>query len=191
MKLKSNNMHQSIELETERLILRPINKSDTESVFRYRSDAITNQFQGWIPKNIDDVQDFINNRVSPTINLTETWFQFVIISKAVEGIIGDFGLHFYGKENKQVEIGCTIDKKFQRNGFATEAIIEVMKYLFNTLNKHRIVASIDPRNLNSIRLVEKLKFRKEAHFKESIMSNGVWTDDLIYAILKKEWIGNK
>ena len=184
-------MHHIIKLETERLILRPINKNDAESIFRYRADAITNQFQGWIPKNIADVHDFIENRVSSTINVNGTWFQFVIISKDIGELIGDTGLHFFDKENKQVEIGCTISKKHQGNGFATEAISEVMKFLFDTLNKHRIVASIDPRNINSIKLVEKLNFRKEAHFKESIMSNETWVDDLIYAILKKEWINYK
>jgi len=53
------------------------------------------------------------------------------------------------------------------------------------MGKHRLIASIDPGNINSAGLVEKLNFRKEAHFKESILSNGVWVDDVIYAILKK------
>ena len=184
-------MYQNIKLETERLILRPININDAESIFHYRADAITNQFQGWIPKNIVDVQDFIKNRVSSTINVNGTWFQFAIILKTTGELIGDTGLHFFDKENKQVEIGCTISKNYQGNGYATEALSEIMKYLFDTLNKHRIIASIDPRNINSIKLVEKLNFRKEAHFKESIMSNDVWVDDLIYAILKIEWINNK
>jgi len=179
------------ELETGRLILRPINIKDAEAIFQYRSDEIANKFQGWIPRNIKDVQDFILNRVSPTINENGTWFQFVIISKAAGEIIGDAGLHFFDKENKQVEIGCTISKKHQRNGFATEAIGEVMRYLFETMNKHRIIASIDPGNISSVRLFEKLNFRKEAHFKESIRVNEVWVDDLIYAILKKEWMYNK
>jgi RimJ/RimL family protein N-acetyltransferase len=179
------------ELETGRLILRPINIKDAEAIFQYRSDEIANKFQGWIPRNIEDVQDFILNRVSPTINENGTWFQFVIISKAAGEIIGDAGLHFFDKENKQVEIGCTISKKHQRNGFATEAIGEVMRYLFETMNKHRIIASIDPGNISSVRLFEKLNFRKEAHFKESIRVNEVWVDDLIYAILKKEWMYNK
>ncbi len=36
----------------------------------------------------------------------------------------------------------------------------------------RIVASIDPRNTKSTKLVERIGFRKEAHFKESIRING-------------------
>ena len=61
-------------------------------------------------------------------------------------------------------------------------------YMFSELGKRRIIASIDPRNESSIRLVERLKFRKEAHFKESILINGEWVDDLVYAVLKDEWL---
>lgn len=88
-------MQQNIRFETGRLILRPINLTDAESIFRYRSDRITNRYQGWIPENIEDVRDFIKNRVSSTINENGTWFQFVIICKAAGEIIGDIGLHFF------------------------------------------------------------------------------------------------
>lgn len=176
-----------ITISTDRLILRPINRGDAELVFRYRSDALTNKYQGWIPKTIDDVVLFIENRVSPTINITGTWFQLVIIAKDNNTIIGDIGLHFFDPNNKQVEIGCTIHKDYQKQGYASESLSEVLKFLFNNLDKHRIIASIDPRNEGSIKLVEKLGFRKEAHFKESIFQDGEWLDDLVYAMLRKEW----
>lgn len=176
-----------IAIKTERLLLRPIKKGDAESVFRYRSDAFANRYQGWIPKTVDDVISFIENRVSPTININGTWFQLVIIKKDDNTIIGDIGLHFFDSENKQVEIGCTIDKNYQKHGYASESLSEIFRYLFINLDKHRIIASIDPRNEGSIKLVEKLRFRKEAHFKESIFQEGEWLDDLVYAILRKDW----
>ncbi|OFX44087.1 MAG: GNAT family N-acetyltransferase, partial [Bacteroidetes bacterium GWA2_30_7] len=172
---------------TERLLLRPIQKNDSESVFNYRSDSITNKYQGWIPKTVDDVSVFISDRVSPVLDIQGTWFQFVFTIQESREIIGDIGLHFFDSDNKQVEIGCTIDKKYQKKGFASEAITEIIKFIFNILNKHRIIASIDPRNVDSIKLVNKLGMRQEAHFKESILQNGEWFDDIIYAILKKEW----
>ena len=176
-----------ISISTERLFLRPIQKSDAESVFRYRSDALTNKYQGWIPKTIDDVVNFIEKRVSSTIDVSGTWFQLVIIKKEDNKVIGDVGLHFFDPENKQVEIGSTIDKNWQKHGYASEALSEIFRYLFEELDKHRITASIDPRNEGSIKLVEKLGFRKEAHFKESIYQDGEWLDDLVYAILRSEW----
>ncbi len=173
-------------LTTERLIIRPIKIEDANEIFNYRSDEEVNKYQGWIPTTVDDVAAFIS-KVPKQINEPETWYQLVIIEKETETLIGDLGIHFFGKENKQAEIGCTLNKKFQQKGFATEAIKNVIDYLFQTLNKHRVIASVDPNNKSSIQLIERLGFRKEAHFIESFYMKGKWIDDVIYAMLKKEW----
>ncbi len=176
-----------MKINTERLLLRPLTFDDADAIFKYHSDSEINQYQGWIPLNIDDVVDFIRNRISPEINITGTWFQFVIVTKESSELIGDLGIHFLEADKKQVELGITLNSDFFGKGYAQEALTGSINYLFNTLNKHRIITSIDPGNIKSIKLVEKLGFRKEAHFKESLKIRGVWVDDLIYAILKSEW----
>ena len=173
-------------VNTDRLYIRPIKLDDKELIFEYRSDSITNKYQGWIPKNINDVIEFIG-KVAKNINMPNTWFQLVILEKETNTLIGDIGIHFLDMENMQTEIGCTLNKNFQAKGYATEALRGVITYLFNNLQKHRITTSIDPGNINSIKLVERLGFRKEAHFIESLYLNGKWVDDIVYAILEKEW----
>jgi len=90
-------------------------------------------------------------------------------------------------DNQQVEIGCTLNKNYQSQGYATEALYKVIDYLFNDLKKHRIIASVDPNNIKSIRLVEGLGFRKEAYFVESLYLNEKWSDDIVFALLRREW----
>ncbi len=180
-------MANNIEIHTERLILRSICFDDAGAIFQYRSDSNANQYQNWIPQTINDVHDFLKNRVSPTIDTIDTWYQFVIIKKEQDEFIGDIGVHFLDSEKKQVELGCTFDKKFQGKGYATEAMKEMIHFLFNILQKRRIIVSTDPRNTKAIRLIERLGFRKEAHCKESIWIHGEWADDLQYAILNDEW----
>jgi RimJ/RimL family protein N-acetyltransferase len=175
-----------MKLESERLILRPIDLNDKTEIFAYRSDKETNKYQGWIPKTIGDVEAFIG-KIAKQINEPETWFQFSIIEKESQKIVGDLGIHFWDKENKQVEIGCTLNKNYQKKGYATESVRKVMDYLFTELNKHRIITSIDPNNENSVRLVERIGFRKEAHFVESLFVNEKWVDDLIYSLIEKDW----
>lgn len=176
-----------LELYSERLILRPMLKSDAEAVFRYRADAETNKYQGWIPETLNDMIDFIEKRIVSVPDVQGTWFQFVVIRKDNREIIGDVGLHFFDSQKSQVEIGCTISKEHQNQGFATEALNEILKFLFTGLNKHRVIASVDPRNTGSIQLMKKLGMRLEAHFRESLFVNGEWVDDLIFAILRTEW----
>jgi RimJ/RimL family protein N-acetyltransferase len=178
-------------MDTDRLLLRRMEMEDAERILHYRSDPVANQYQGWIPKTIDDVHDFIKNRIAPTIDMAGTWYQFVMIKKASSELIGDIGVHFLAAERQQVELGYTLDKKHQGQGYATEALAGIIDFLFNELDKHRIVTSIDPRNGKSIALVVRLGFRKEAHFKESILQNGEWVDDLLYALLEAEWRARK
>lgn len=173
-------------IETERTFLRPIEMKDNAQIFGYRSDSETNKYQGWIPKTLDDVNAFISKNPDE-IDKPETWFQLVIMEKSTNKIIGDIGIHFIDSDNLQCEIGCTLSKEYHGKGFASETMKATVDYLFRKLDKHRIVTSIDPRNMNSIKLVERLGFRKEGHFKESLLIDGVWVDDIVYAILKREW----
>jgi len=180
-------MGNNIQIKSDRLMMRQLRIEDADSVFAYRSNAVVNQYQGWIPTTINDVRDFITNKVSPEINLPGTWVQFVIIIKDNNQLIGDIGIHFLDSDAFQVELGCTLNKDHHGKGYATEALKEIINYLIDEWNKHRIIASIDPRNLPSVSLFERLGFRKEAHFRESYFMNGEWQDDLVYAILKDEW----
>lgn len=167
--------------EKARIYLRPIGIDDANEIFKYRSDSDANKYQGWIPKTIDDAQEFIG-KISPTINIPGTWFQFVILLKESNKVIGDIGIHFSDNENNQVEIGFTLDKSFQRKGYATEALKQVIDLLFNDLKKTKIIASIDPRNKKSIGLVDRTGFKKEALFEKSLLINGELSDDLVYAL---------
>lgn len=62
-----------------------------------------------------------------------------------------------------------------------------INFLFRELGKHRIICSVDPRNLKSEALLKRLGFRKEAHFKKSLFLFNEWVDDMIYALLSEEW----
>jgi len=183
---ESPHMSRTVQLTTERLVLKPINTGHAEAVYRYRSDSVTNRYQGWVPKDIEDVSSFITNRTSPEINVNGTWFQLVITLKATGEIIGDIGLHFPGSGNEQVELGCTIGRENQRKGYATEALNEVIRFLFNTLDKHRLMASIDPANIPSIKLFENLGFRRDDHIKNSSLPDESRVTDLVYSLLKEE-----
>lgn len=176
-----------MKLETKRLVLEKLEMKHAKAFYSYRSDAETNKYQGWIPYALEDCQHFIKNRIAKEFNETGTWYQFAIVLQESNQMIGDFGVHFLDGDTHQVEIGCTINKKYHRKGYAKEAVSAVINHLFYNLQKHRISASVDPLNTASIRLMERLGFRKEAHFKESILINGKWVDDVIYAILDKEW----
>jgi RimJ/RimL family protein N-acetyltransferase len=136
---------------------------------------------------LDEVRDFISRNVSAEMNIPDTWVQFVIIERQTQQLVGDIGIHFLPSDLFQVEIGCTLDVGHQGKGFATEALQQTINFLFGELNKHRITASIDPRNTASVALMDRLGFRQEAHFRQSLLIENEWVDDLVYALLREEW----
>lgn len=184
-------MSEYIGISTDRLLLRSIRPDDATALFKYRSDAVINKYQGWIPKTIDDVYDFIEDRISPTIDLINTWYQFGIILRENFEFIGDIGIHFLDEQKKQVEIGCTLDINYQGKGFATEALIRIINYVFFNLGKQIVTAYIDPENIKSIALVERIGFRKDPYFKESNPIIREWPGDIVYSINKEEWIAKR
>ncbi|MCQ4138302.1 GNAT family N-acetyltransferase [Chryseobacterium sp. EO14] len=174
-------------LETERLLIRDLTLDDKQAVFNYRSDAEANKFQSWIPKTLEDVEQFIQKN-NKEFNQPESWYQVLITEKDTKAVIGDIGIHFFGAENLQAELGITLNKDFQGRGYASEALKGVINFLFSDLKKHRIMASIDPENIDSLKLMERIGFRKEGHFVKSLFWKNNWTDDVIYALLREEWI---
>ncbi len=174
-------------LETERLLIRDITLDDKQAVFNYRSDAEANKFQSWIPETLEDVEHFID-RNNKEFNQPESWYQVLITEKDTKTVIGDIGIHFFGAENLQTELGITLNKDFQGRGYASEALKGVINFLFSDLKKHRIMTSVDPENIDSIKLMERVGFRKEGHFVKSLFWKNNWTDDVIYALLSEEWI---
>ena len=176
-------------IKTQRLIIRLAESEDAESIFSYRSDLEENKYQGWFPDSVEEVREYIGN-MPRTMDVASVCFQFAIINVDEKRLIGDMGIVLTNYENMQAEIGCTLHKDYKGQGYATEALNGMVDFQFGTLDKHRIIASIDPRNSASIRLIERLGFRKEAHFERSYYLHGEWVDDIIYAKLKTEWAGD-
>ena len=174
-------------IETERLLLKALEIRDAPAMYAYRSDPAVCRYQGWRPASEEEVSGFIREHCGAGFNLVDAWFQLGMYLKATSELIGDLGLHFLAPDNRQMEIGFTVAPRHQRKGYAAEAVGVLLPYGFKVLNKHRIIASVDPRNTASIALLGKMGMRKEAHFRESIRSGEGWADDLIFAVLDTEW----
>lgn len=172
---------------TVRLVLRKLNLADFEALFRYRTDPEVSRYQNWKPLTIEDARQFVETIASVEPDTPGSWFQLAITLRETGEVIGDCGLHFPAEETRQAEIGITLALAYQGKGYASEALAAVLDYLFISLGKHRVVASVDPGNLASVALLERLGMRKEAHFRESLWFKGAWADDVIYAILEREW----
>ncbi len=173
------------EVKTERLVLRILELKDKEVFLAYRGNPAVVQFQTWDPPSLQEVERFIQQNLAVIPNTPNTWLQLGITLHN-DQLIGDIGLHFL-EDGAQMEIGYTLAPEHQGQGYAFEAVKAILGYLFGQLEKHRITASVDPENVRSRRLLEKLGFRQEGFFIQSILIRGEWCDDVVYAMLAEEW----
>jgi RimJ/RimL family protein N-acetyltransferase len=172
---------------TARLRLDALQLRDAEMLFQYRTDPDVCRYQGWRPTSVIEARGFIERNLSVMPDTTGSWWQRAIRLADTGELIGDIGMHFMAEAQATVELGISLSPRHQRRGYATEAMSAVIGFVFDDLRKHRVCGSVDPRNEASITLLERVGMRREAYFRESIRVDGEWVDDMIYAMLDREW----
>lgn len=176
-------------LETARLILRPFRETDILTFSEYRSDPEVARYQGWeAPYEPAQAAHFILSMQQVQPGTPGQWYQLALQIKPDGPMIGDCGFCVLGDSPRQAEIGYTLARPYQGQGYATEAVTRVLDYLFRGLSLHRVRANCDASNLASARLLERVGMRREAHTIESTWFKGKWGSDFWYAILRREWL---
>jgi len=181
----------NISLSTLRLNIREYLEEDFEEVHAYSCDPETVRFMTWGPNAPEDTRDFIQLAISHQSVEPRTNFHFVVTLRGIDEIIGGCGIHIRRQEHHGAEIGYCFNKQFWGQGYATETMGVLLKFGFEQLRLHRIIATCDPRNLGSERVMQKNGLRKEAHFRQELWQKGEWRDSLLYAILESEWKNNQ
>jgi RimJ/RimL family protein N-acetyltransferase len=102
-------------------------------------------------------------------------------------MIGDCLLKLTSLEHRQGEIGYTLHPDHQGHGYATELARELLRLAFDELGLHRVVGRLEPRNLPSARVLERIGMRREAHLVENEWVKGEWQSEYVYALLDREW----
>lgn len=176
----------TFEIATDHVILTPLDSADAPALFAYRSLPEVSRYQGWEPQSLDDVIAFVDSLAGTEFDTPGTWFQFAIHLRDSRALIGDLGVRFL-EDGGQAEVGFTLAPASQGKGLASEALAAVLDHLFGRSGKHRVFASVDPRNHSSVRLLRRIGMRQEAHLRESLLFKGEWVDDMIFAILASEW----
>lgn len=177
------------ELTGPRVRIRPGRASDAPDVFAYRADPDVARYQGWVPASVDEVRArWADTPPAPTPG---QWWSGAIVVREGGALIGDVGVHVETGPGPQVELGVTLHPAHQGRGLATEAMQLLVAHVFETLGAHRVHCSVDPRNTACTMLLERLGFRREAHLVEAYWHRGAWVDDVIYARLRREHVGQR
>lgn len=163
--------------ETDRLILRPLEENDVDSIFAMRSDPEVMRFIREPQNRAESINwvELVSSRWA-----TDKIGFCALIEKQTGEFVGWCGL-WQLKESGELEIGYAIARDAWGKGFATEAASFFLQYAFEKLKPDKIVAVAEPENASSRRVMEKIGM-------EFVRFGKFYNRDLVqYAIGKEDW----
>lgn len=175
-----------VTLTTERLELRWMNEDDATGHYAVFSDPVVARY--WSSEPWTDIGQ-AHQAIASTIAAYAdgSGMRLAIVLRDSGEMIGNVSLHRFFEQNRRCEIGYALASKHWGQGYATEALRAIIRYGFDALDLNRIEADIDPRNIGSARVLEKLGFRKEGYMPERWIVFGEFADTVNYGLLRRYW----
>lgn len=143
-----------VKLKTQRLLLRPLDVRDAETVHEYASDAETARYMLFLPnKRFEDTVAFLQGVRAEWQKEKPSFYEF-----AVELDGNQIGAVSVSLDGDTAELGWILNRRYHNRGYATEAAMAVKDFAVQTLGQTRLRAHCDTRNFSSARVMEKLGF---------------------------------
>jgi len=173
------------ELQSNRLQLIQSQILHAPTLFDYWTDPEVTKFMNMESlSTIADVIDMIDLFTQlATINQA---IRYTILIKNTNEIIGSCGFNYVDFENGRAEIGYDLGKDYWGKGYASESVYALMNYWFHDLGLNRIEAKVEPKNNQSILLLEKSGFQFEGVLRQSERSKDGYIDVMMYSKLKND-----
>ena len=140
-------------IETENLLLRPIQITDIEGIHSYAGDPSIDMMMFLPNESLNDTKQFVEYAITQW-NMEEPEDREYVVTLNNK-IIGGVNLECCSEE-KTYEIGWTINRDYRNNGYATEAAKALISYAFNVLEAKRVQAHCDCRNIASENVMKKI-----------------------------------
>jgi RimJ/RimL family protein N-acetyltransferase len=173
--------------QTNRIRLRAIEPEDAPVFFEWNQDSEMGLMVDRLrpPTSQKVVADWISKTTAVTSDESDDFF-FVIETLAGEFIgiihpqkcdqlVGDFAY------------GIAIRREFQRQGYAREAFVMVLRHYFRERRYQKVTVKVYGYNESSKQLHEALGFLLEGQIRRAALHNGRFYDDLIYGMTKEEF----
>jgi len=168
-------------LQTSRLLLREVNSDDAFDIFEFASDRQVTKYTFWnTHRSIEDTGKFISFLKSFDI------IAWAIVLKETEQVIGYCFFHSLERDHKKAEISFGISREHWDQGYATEAVREVLSYGFTKVGLRRIEGTCMLENLASSRVMEKLGMKFEKVIQNARQKNSVYYDLKLYILSSHE-----
>ena len=169
------------------LVLRKFIYEDADAMFRnWASDDEVTRFLTWPTHPNTDVSKFVIKDWIDSYS-DEKYYQWAIVVKENgDEPIGCISAVRVNEDISMVHIGYCIGRAWWHQGITSEAMKAVMDFFFEKVSVNRIEARFDPRNSNSVKVMEKCGMKYEGTMRSADRNNQGICDACCYALLKSE-----
>ncbi len=174
------------EKETQRLYLRGMEEEDVCDIHEYCKLSKVTALLNYTPHtDVDDTLDILKSSYLPFEEMGEPQ-AWCMVEKEIDKVIGH--LYFHGLHQHSAQIAYVLHPDFWGKGYVTEALPELLNIGFLQLDLHKVFAYVAVENRKSIRVLERLGFRKMKVLKKAEeLSDGLYHDIVEFMMLKDEW----
>jgi ribosomal-protein-alanine N-acetyltransferase len=175
------------DLQSERLLLRKITGKDIPDIFEiYSNREVMLYFDDrYAFEDIAEAEQMVSDYENAMQD--QNGMRWGIILKDDGKLIGTCGFHALSDYHKRIEIGYDLNRDYWGKGIMTEALSLIIDYAFEKSEVNRIEAFVEPPNIASGALLEKLGFSMEGILREHEMCRRRLTDIQLFSLLRKEW----
>ncbi len=175
-------LKESPTIETRRLILRPIEMKDADSVFQMRSDEKVGQFIGRdMLRRPEEAVDIIKESIESFQQGKAIGWVARLKGSEQDGIIGTCGFSNLDYEQRKAELTGEMAVVHWGKYYAMEGTLAVISFGFNKLHLRSIESVLAPDNESAIYLLEKLGFSEERQLPKQGVLNGKPVDLVLFS----------
>jgi RimJ/RimL family protein N-acetyltransferase len=117
--------------------------------------------------------------------LSGTLYQWGI---ELEGeVVGTCTLAGIDRQHRRAELGFAVLRRWWGRGIASRVLPPVIELAFERLGLRRLEADADPRNEASLRVLERLGFRREGLLRERYFQEGEAQNAVVFGLLRRGW----
>jgi RimJ/RimL family protein N-acetyltransferase len=175
-------------LVTARLVVREFVEDDWPALCAFESDPEAVRYQSYDPRTEEGCRTLIRQALADPTEAPRRVYDLAVVRRAAGDLIGRCGLKIMDAGLREAKLWYILHRAHWGRGYIPEAARALLDFGFAELGLDRVWADCDPANAASIRVLEKLGLRREAHFRENAWLKGAWVDSLIYAVLDREWL---
>ena len=174
-------------IHTKRLILEDLAEQDLLNIRRLANDPLVMRYVLIWLDNDEQVVNFLQRGITESKMADRMAYMLAVRISGTKDFAGLTFLEIDPELKSTAEVGCVLHKEYWANGYASEILLELLKFGFGKLSLHRIFGKCDELNHTSGRVMEKCGMKYEGTLREHVWLRDHWRSSRYFGILAGEY----